>query len=338
MRLYCGIDLHANNHYLVILDPAMRVRFEQRQRNDLALVLATLEPFRAQLEAIAVESTYNWYWLVDGLQEAGYRVRLVNPSKVRQYEGLKHRDDRHDARWLAHLLALGILPTGYIYDPQERPWRDLLRRRGFLVRKRTSHLLALRAVYERQTGHRVSTRTAQQWTSRQIETLVEDSRVALEMSALLSSARVLTAQVRRIEKQVLPAAELREEFQLLRTVGGIGEILALTIMYEVGDIGRFSKVGRFASYCRCVATRHTSDGKKKGQGNRRNGNRYLSWAFSEAAHFARRYQPGAQRFYARKLAKSHPMVAARALANKLARACFYILRDQVPFDSRKAFG
>lgn len=338
MRLYCGIDLHASNHYLVVLDEASRVVLERRQRNELSVVLSTLEPFREALEAVAVESTYNWYWLVDGLREAGYRVDLVNTSKVRQYEGLKHRDDRHDARWLAHLRSLGILPTGYIYDPRERPVRDLLRRRAFLVRKRTSHLLALRAVYERQTGQRVSTRTAQRWSTRELEALVGDSRVALEMSALLRCARVLAVQIRRLEKQVLAEADLRPEFQLLRTVGGIGEILALTIMYEVGDIGRFAKVGHFASYCRCVASRHTSDGKKKGSGNRRNGNRYLSWAFSEAAHFARRYQPQAERFYARKLAQSHPMVAARALANKLARACYYILRDQVPFDSRKAFG
>lgn len=338
MRLYCGIDLHASNHYLVVQGPDRKVIFERRLGNELVRVLEALEPYREALEGIAVESTYNWYWLVDGLMEAGYRVHLVNTSAVKPYEGLKHRDDRHDARWLAHLLELGILPMGYIYNKQDRPLRDLLRRRAFLVRKRTSHLLALRAVYERETGQRVKTREIQRWTQRQVETLVEDPRVALNLSTLLCIGRVLGAQIQRIEKRVLAEAKLRPEFQLLQTVGGIGRILALTIMYEVGDIGRFSKVGRFASYSRCVESRHTSDGKKKGAGNKRNGNPYLSWAFSEAAHFARRYEPRAERFYARKAARAHRLVASRALANKLARACYYILRDQVPFDAKKAFG
>ena len=108
--------------------------------NDLALILATLEPFRDDLRGIAVESTYNWYWLVDGLMEAGYRVHLANPSGIKQYEGLKHSDDRDDAFFLAHLLALGILPEGYIYPKEERPVRDLLRKRSFLVKHRTAHI------------------------------------------------------------------------------------------------------------------------------------------------------------------------------------------------------
>ena len=223
--------------------------------------------------------------------------------------------------------------------PRSCPSRsDLLRRRTFLVRKRTSQLLALRCVYERETGQRVTSTELGRWNRRQVEALVEDERVALNLSTLLCVFRVLDQQVRRIERRVLAEAKLRDEFQLLQTVGGIGRILALTIMYEVGDIGRFSRVGRFSSYCRCVASRHTSDGKRKGAGNKRNGNPYLSWAFSEAAHFARRYEPRAERYWARKAARAHRLVADRALANKLARACYYILRDQVPFDVKKAFG
>ncbi len=153
----------------------------------------------------------------------------------------------------------------------------------------------------------------------------------------LAVGKTLRTQIARIEKSVLKEARLRPEFEPLKTVPGIGDILGLTIMYEVGEIKRFAKVGNFASYSRCVQTRRLSNGKKKGRGNPKNGNPYLSWAFTEAAQGARRFEPLARRFYDRKSAKSGPILATRALANKIARASFYLLRDQVSFESTKLF-
>lgn len=104
----------------------------------------------------AVESTFNWYWLVDGLQEAGYDVRLVNTAAVKQYDGLKHSGDFSDARHLAHLLRLGILPTGYIYPREARAVRDLLRKRSQLVRQRTTQILSMQNLLARNLGQQVS--------------------------------------------------------------------------------------------------------------------------------------------------------------------------------------
>jgi transposase len=115
MALYCGIDLHSRDCWLAILNEDLEMVHETKFGNDLEVVLQTLAPFRDDLKGVAVESTFNWYWLVDGLLEAGYPTRLTNMSAVKQYEGLKHTDDRHDAKWLAQLLALGILPEAYIY-------------------------------------------------------------------------------------------------------------------------------------------------------------------------------------------------------------------------------
>jgi transposase len=131
--------------------------------------------------------------------------------------------------------------------------------------------------------------------------------------------------------------KLREGFALLLTVSGIGQILGMTIMWETGEIGRFATVGDFASYCRCVGSQKVSNGKRKGQGNTKNGNKYLAWAFVEAANFAIRYNAQIKRCYQRKQAKTNGVVAIKAVAHKLARACYYILRDQVPFDVTKAF-
>ncbi len=174
MSLYGGIDLHSSNNYLVILDEELKTVCQGRLRNELGEILGRLEPYREDVEGVAVESTRNWYWLVDGLMEAGYRVHLTNTSVVQQYEGLKYTDDRDDARWLARLLCLGILPEGYIYPKEERPWRDLLRRRAFLVRKRTSLLLSIGAIYEQHTGVRVTAREMKQWKVREVERLCDD--------------------------------------------------------------------------------------------------------------------------------------------------------------------
>jgi transposase len=136
---------------------------------------------------------------------------------------------------------------------------------------------------------------------------------------------------------VLKRARLKPAFKKLLTVNGIGHILAMTIMYEAGDIGRFSKVGQFASYARCVDSLRRSNGKKKGEGNRKNGNKYLAWAFVEAAHFGMRYNGRIRRFYDRKKAKRNAVVAVKAIAHKLARACYHVLTDQVDFDEARAF-
>jgi len=149
--------------------------------------------------------------------------------------------------------------------------------------------------------------------------------------------RCLDAQIKIIEKEVTKRAKLRSEFSLLHTVIGIGDILALTIALETGDIKRFPTVGDFSSYCRTVKSERITNGKKKGKGNAKSGNKYLAWAFIEAANFAVRFNEQARKFVQKKSAKSNPVVARKALANKLARACYYIMRDKVPYDNERLF-
>jgi transposase len=147
----------------------------------------------------------------------------------------------------------------------------------------------------------------------------------------------LREKARAIEKEVKSQIALRKEFELLKTVPGIGDILGLTIMLEVGDIRRFFEVGNYSSYCRCVNSTRIINGKKKGENNRKNGNKYLSWAYVEAANFARRYCDEAQRFYQRKMAKTNNIVATKALSNKICRASYYVMRDQVPWEVGRVF-
>ena len=337
MALYFGIDLHSRDCWLAILDERLKVVQEEKVGNDLKALLQVLEPYREDLEGVAVESTFNWYWLVDGLEDAGHRVHLTNTWAVKQYEGLKYTDDRHDARWLAHLLSLGILPEGFIYPKEERPARDLLRRRSFLVRKRTAFILAMRGAFECRTGFRVNSNDLKKWKAEDVEAHVNDPEAAFGITCLLEPRHALSAQIKKIEKKVLARGRLRPEFAPLETVWGIGKILGLTIMYEVGDIDRFRQVGNFTSYCRLVNTARLSAGKRKGSGNPKNGNPHLSWAFSEAAHHAVKHHPEAQKYFQRKRAKTNGIIAIRALAHKLARASYHVMRGQVDFDPEKTF-
>jgi transposase len=268
----------------------------------------------------------------------GYKVHLANPSAIQKYEGLKHSDDKYDSFWLAHLLRLGILPEGYIYPKEERPLRDLLRKRGHLVKLRTSLLLSLQGVISRSCGVKVQ--------ANQIK-VTKENRVApflsgnddLELSGAVSKETIdfLTRKIRKIETAIKKKIKLKKSFVVLKTICGVGDILSLTIMLETGTIDRFPTVGDYTSYCRKVPSGWTSNGKTKGKGNKKNGNKYLAWAFSEAAELARRFDENARAWYNRKAAKTNFMIAHSALASKLARAAYYIMKNGVAFDHRKLF-
>lgn len=336
MKLYCAADLHSNNHFLTIIDEHDKRVLEKRLPNDLAVTLHTLEPYRADISGVAVESTFNWYWLVDGLMEAGYPVMLVNTAKARQYEGLKHTDDRYDAFWLAQQMRLGILPTGYIYPKEQRPLRDLLRERRRLVRQRTTHVLSTQSTVWRHTAVRLPSKVIL-GVSKKPWPELSDANVELGVRAHRATIKVLTTHLEGIERTVLKSLAPRPEYQMLLTVPGIGPVIAWTIVLEAGDLRRFVNVGHFASYCRCVDSKRTSNERKKGENNVKNGNPYLAWAFFEAAHFAIQFLPAAKRFYERKATQRNPILAMKALAHKLARACYYIMRDKVPFDAARLF-
>ena len=337
MKLYGGIDLHSNNSVIALLDEEDRVVYQRRVPNDLQQVLGALAPFAEAIEGLVVESTYNWYWLVDGLMAAGYQVHLANTAAIVQYAGLKYCDDESDARWLAKLLRLGLLPEGYVYPKEERPVRDLLRKRSQLVRQHTSHLQSVQNLLARNRGRSLSANEIKRLSYEEVDRLLPDAQLALAVKGSLAVMHTLDGVIALLEKAVKARIRLRPAFKPLLTVSGVGQILGLTIMLETGAIERFAKVGNYASYCRCVGSKRISNGKKKGKGNTKNGNKYLAWAYIEAANFAVRYNPQIKRYYQRKCARTQPIVAIKAVAHKLARACYYILRDQVPFDVNKAF-
>jgi transposase len=338
MELYSGIDLHSNNLTAAIMDETGKRTLKKKLINDPEVILATLEPYRTELVGIVVESTYNWYWLVDALMDHGYQAHLANPSAIQQYSGLKYLDDNHDAFWLANLLRLGTLKEGYIYPKQDRPLRDLLRKRWHLVKLRTSLIISLKNILSRNFGLQMKTSHIKSKSLDSIlSPLPEEDHISLVVRTSKASIDFLTVQIDEVESSVLKQAKDKPFYTKLLDLPGVGKIVALTIQLETGPACRFLKVGNYASYCRKVQSRWFSNEKVKGRGNAKNGNKYLAWAFSEAVEHARRFHPASRTFYNRKLNQGNAATAHNALAHKLARAAYYIMRDNVPFEEAKMF-
>lgn len=334
---YCGIDLHSNNSVVSVLDEQDHVVAEKRLPNDLEKIIGLIKPWQSELAGVVVESTFNWYWLVDGLKVAGFTVHLAHTTAIKKYEGLKYSGDEADARYLAHLLRLGILPTGTILEPEHRAVRDLARKRMQLVRSRTAHILAVENITARQNGSRITSNQVKQLTAESVDAMPLAADVALAVKTNVAVITTLSEQIDLLEKRLLADMKARSDYTLLTSVPGIGKVLATTILLETGPIDRFKAAGNFASYARGVDSAHTSNGKKKGAGNTKNGNKYLAWAFVEAAVYAMRFNAEAKRFYDRKKAKTNNVVAIKALAHKLARACYHMLKEGRPFDVTRCF-
>ena len=200
MKLYCGIDLHSNNSMVSIIDELDHILYEKRLPNDLEVILDQISRYRADLAGIVVESTYNWYWLVDGLMDAGHRVHLANTVAIEQYSGLKYTDDESDARHLAHLLRLGILAEGYVYPRESRGVRDLLRRRRLYVQQRTVQHLSLQSLIARTTGRQLGSHGIKRLDGSGLAELLPDASSQIAGELALETMAELGDKIERLNR------------------------------------------------------------------------------------------------------------------------------------------
>lgn len=326
-KLYGAIDLHSNNNYAVISDEEDRVICERRLENRLKTVDAFFKPYQTELNPLVLESTYNGYWLMDGLRDLGYEVKLANPSQMKPYQGLKYRDDASDGLWLNRMHRLGVLPEGYIYPKSERGKRDLLRKRLFLVHLRTSLINSLKHQYQSWKAEDVKAEEIKKLGSHEVAASFQDRFVRQGIEALRQSMQTLSAQISGIEASLKPGLRKDPLVTRLEMLPGIGNLLAWTIRLEIGEIGRFKgDWRRYLSYCGLVESKQKSNEKVKGYGNRKNRNRYLRWAYGEAAIAALRYAK--IRAYHDRLVKKKGKIKAKAiLASKIARVSFMMMQN-----------
>lgn len=336
--LYCGVDLHSNNGVYHAVDSDGTQELHRRLPNRPDAVLTALAPLRDRLVSVAIESTYNWYWLSDCLEDNGYTVVLANPSRMDQYRGLKNTDDDSDAAFIAELSRLGILPSGWICPREERSLRDLLRRRVLTVESRTRQVNSLQGMLVRQTGSSTRYTMLEALTTEELTDVLTHEALLVTARNQLELIRAHDATISSLERFALKQCRPKPEYRLLTSVPGIGQILSMTIMLEIGSIGRFPRPGDLSSYVRAVKADRMSNGKVKGRNNGRNGNRYLAWAFVEAANHAIRCCVPARTWYQRKAAATKPVVGRKALASKLSKAVWYMLTENAPFQIQKVFG
>ena len=336
-KLIAGIDLHSNNVMIGVINQDGKRVAHQKLDCDLKEVVQFLKPLKPQLQSMAVESTFNWYWLVDGLRAQGYPIYLANPAKIEQYSGIKHAGDLDDAFHLAELQRLKILPKAHVYDPALRPVRDLFRRRTSLVHQRTALLLSFKSLYARTHGPRLDLSDAKRMEPKEASKLYEHPANQLIAQIQAEHMQALAKSIQRIEKGVLSCAHEIPMYEKLLTLPGVGRILGMTITMEVGEIKRFRTDGDFASYCRLVDAQRLSNGKRKADNNAKCGNKYLSWAFVEGANFARRYDERCRKWYDRKAAKTCKVLATKALACKLAKAAWHVMSKHTNYDEKRMF-
>jgi transposase len=335
---HVGVDLHSDNAVVVMIDDSERWKLKRKFKLDIPTILSALEPYKESIKEIGVEATYNWYRFVDEFEQAGYKMRLAHPPLIEGKSGKKRTNDFHDAANLAHLLRVNNFPDAYIYPKEDRPLRDLLRKRSLLVKTSTQYKVSLINFFNRNLCINISGNEVKKLSDEDVEKMLEHEYLVLSGQANISVIKHLKAEIKKLEKVILKEARLKPEFKRLLTLPGIGDIIALTICLEMGTLTRFKDVGNYVSYCRCVDSEQLTNDKKKGEKNRKSGNRYLCWAYVEAANFAKRWCPYAKVYYKHKLKESGKTVlATKALASKLARATYYVLKNDVDYDPEKVF-
>jgi len=337
-QFYCGVDLHARTLYLCVLDQDGTTRLHREIAAEPQPFLDALAPFREGL-VIAAECMFAWYWLADLCAAQGIPFVLGHALAMKAIHGGKAKNDKIDAHKIAVLLRGGMLPQAYVYPKGMRETRDLLRRRMFLVHKRAeaiTHVQNTNSQYNHPpfgkklvyAANRAELAVAERFTDPSVRRTVE---VDLDLVDHLDES------IAELERYLTRTAKVDDvqTYQRLRTIRGVGPILALVLLYEIHDIRRFETVGQFLSYARLVRPDHESAGKKKGFGNKKIGNAHLKWVFSEAVCLLLRGNPTAQRWQAKREKKHGKGKTLAILAAKLARAVYHMLRRQEAFNAAK---
>ena len=328
----CGVDLHGRNLYLCVLDPDRKIVLHRRVDCDEEKLLRALAPYREDL-VVGVECMFKWYWLADFCDEHGIPFVLGHALEMKAVHGRKSGNDRLDAERIARLLGSGMFPVAYVYPKEMRSTRDAMRRRSFLVNQRSSlisHIQVTNLQYNLPEMGKISRADQREG----IETRFEDPAVRASIEADMTVIDILDVVIPRLERTIIKAARGHDghAFALLKSVHGIGNVIGLTLLYEIHDIHRFDSLGGFLSYCRLIKCIKTSDNKPKGSGKRKQGNHHLKWAFSEAAALFLRANPEGQKLHSRLVKKHGKAKALGILSAKLARSVYYMLHRNTPFD------
>ena len=320
-RFYCGIDLHARSMYLCILDNRGEVVLHRDLRTEPKRFIEAIKPYRDDI-VVCAECMFSWYWLADLCAAENIPFVLGHALYMKAIHGGKAKNDKIDSRKIAKLLRGGMIPMAYVYPAKMRSTRDLLRRRNYLMRRRTdllAHIQNTNSQYNLpEFGKKIARKIHQQGLAEQFGDPHVRRSIETDLELINHLSRLLT----NLERYILRTARYHDPqaLYLLQSIHGVGKIISLVILYEIGDINRFPRVQDFASYSRLVACARESAGKRYGSSGRKIGNMHLKWAFSEAAVLFLKDNPAGMK-YKKRLEKKHGKAKSLSiLAHRLGRA------------------
>ena len=335
-KYYCGIDLHARLLYVCILDEHGNKLVHQKIKADPHQLHKLLKPYIGQV-VVGVECMHCWYWVSDFCREINVEFILGHALYMKAIHGGKAKNDKIDSYKIASLMRGGNFPLAYNYPAETRATRDLLRRRTYVMRHGSelkAHVVNTDSQYNLPAQSlNLKNVSARDGLRDYYDDPVVQRMIALDMNILDCYIR----ELKHVESFI--EGKAKEHYgallNIVRTFPGIGQILALTILYEIGDINRFPSVQQFASYSRLVKCKAESAGKTYGTSGNKIGNGYLKWAFSEAAVLYLRGNDNAKRYLAKLQKRMSKGKALSALAHKIGRCVYFMLRDRQVFDEDK---
>lgn len=333
---YCGVDLHAKTMHVCIVDQVGSTQVHKNIETRPDRFLQLIRPYHKQL-VVGCECMFAWYWLADLCQEEGLPFVLGHALYMKAIHGGKTKNDKIDSEKIARLLRGGMFPQAYVYPQRMRATRDLLRRRMQLVHLRAEAIAHVQNTVSQYNAPPLGKRLSYGANREGVAERFLDESVRRMVGSDLSLMDHLDDQLQGIELYLVRHAKVDNPlvYQLLQTVPGIGKILALVLLYEIHDIGRFKTVGQFVSYCRLVRCSHESAGKKTTGKGKKIGNAHLRWAFGEAACLLLRESAEATKFTARMEKKHGKAKAISILAARIARTVFWMLKRKEAFDANR---
>jgi transposase len=337
-QFYCGIDLHARTMYLCVLNQEGEVLVHRNMKAGPEPFLQAIAPYREDV-VVCVECIFTWYWLADLCARESIPFVLGHALYMKAIHGGKAKNDKIDAHKIAVLLRGGMLPQAYVYPAAMRATRDLLRRRMSLMRKRAELLTHVQQTNHQynlpEIGKKIAYKANRDGVAERFPDPAVQKSIEVDLALIDYYDRLLT----NLELDLVQTAKAHDAqtFYRLRSIPGVGKILALVLLYEIQDIHRFPRVQEFVSYCRLVKCAKESAGKRYGTSGKKIGNAYLKWAFSEAAVLFLRNNPAGQTYLTRLEKKHGKGKALTVLAHKLARAVYYMLKRDTAFDLDRFF-
>ena len=332
----CGVDLHSQSMYICVMDQKGEIKLHRNMRNDFNLFKQLIVEYKDNI-SVGVETMHSYYWLADCCRQAEIPIYLGHAYYMKTIHGGKSKNDKIDSKKIADLMRANLLPVGYIYPKEFRATRDLLRRRTRFMIIRAEAYAHIQTTFRQHCMHISPKDVKDKETRRGLITMIADPQIQSNIAMDLDVIDFLEVKLNLVEREIRAKAKLhdRTTHNLLLSVPGIGDMMSLVILYEIGDINRFESPQKFSSYCRLVKCERTSAGKKTKGGNPKIGNPYLKWAIGEIIIHAPTTSPVIKSYYERLINRVGKKKAMSVMNHKFGVAIYYMLKNKKVFDENR---